>query len=289
MREEYKEQRVGNPELPEPIPAFDNLGHIPLTGSHNTRDLGGLPTADGRVVAPRRLIRSGDLHHCTQADLADLTELRQMKRVVDLRTQAERQGAPDPTTELPQVTFIDLPVLSNAAIGITHEHNAIEDLKALREMGTSVFDMVRNLYGECLLGETGIAAYREFLSIVLEADEGATLWHCTEGKDRAGLAAVLVEYALGVPEEYIMRDYLATNLFVRNWAEKAMDALGRHGLLDFADADIDAVFYANLDYYWAGKTAVEKEYGSFANYLVEALHFGQPEQEELRHRYLLSA
>ncbi|MCI9129832.1 MAG: tyrosine-protein phosphatase [Eggerthellaceae bacterium] len=287
MKEELKAQHVGEPEMPKPIPGFKDFGHIPLKGAHNTRDLGGLPAADGRNVAACRLIRSGDLHHCTQDDLADLTERHQMKRVVDFRTSVERKEAPDPTAKLPEVTFADLPVFSESAMGITHDHDAMKDLSALRESGASVFDIIKGLYSKCLLDEEGITAYRKFLSILLEADEGATLWHCTEGKDRAGLAAVLVEHALGVSEEHIVRDYLATNLFVRNWAEKAMDALGRHGLLDHVDADIDAVFYANLDYYDTAKAAVQKEYGSFDEYLSKALHFGQPEQEELRHRYLV--
>lgn len=272
--------------MPEPIPGFTDFGHIPLAGVHNTRDLGGLPAADGRTVAPCRLIRSGDLHHCTSDDLAELVDQHYMKRVIDLRTKAERHEAPDPTSKLPSVTFVDLPVFTEAALGITHEHDALKSLSAFRESGTSIFDIVKNLYKECLLSETGMGAYHRFLSLLLEAQEGATLWHCTEGKDRAGLAAVLVECALGVPEEYIVRDYLATNLFVRSWAEKALDALGRHGLLDHVDASIDAVFYANLDYYQTAKKAVEKEYGSFDGYLTEALHFGQPEQEELRQRYL---
>ena len=53
------------PELPQPIPGFENFGHVTLRGARNTRDLGGLSTADGRVIAAGRLIRSGDLHKCT--------------------------------------------------------------------------------------------------------------------------------------------------------------------------------------------------------------------------------
>ena len=35
------------------------ITRIPLEGLHNTRDLGGFETADGRKIRPRRLIRSG--------------------------------------------------------------------------------------------------------------------------------------------------------------------------------------------------------------------------------------
>lgn len=57
------------PELPEPIPRFENFGHVTLRGARNTRDLGALSTADGRTIAAGRLIRSGDLHKCTDEDI----------------------------------------------------------------------------------------------------------------------------------------------------------------------------------------------------------------------------
>ncbi len=43
--------------------------------------------------------------------------------------------------------------------------------------------------------------------------ERAVLWHCTGGKDRTGLAAMLILSALGVDEETVVKDYLLTNEF----------------------------------------------------------------------------
>lgn len=42
------------------------ITRIPLEGLHNTRDLGGFETADGRKIRPRRLIRSGQLSGMTE-------------------------------------------------------------------------------------------------------------------------------------------------------------------------------------------------------------------------------
>ena len=44
------------------------ITRIPLEGLHNTRDLGGFETADGRKIPPRTLIRSGQLSGITQKD-----------------------------------------------------------------------------------------------------------------------------------------------------------------------------------------------------------------------------
>ena len=95
-----------------------------------------------------------------------------------------------------------------------------------------------------------------------------------------------MEYALGVPEEAIRADYLATNLFVRTWAEKMLDALARHHVLEGADADVDALFYAQREYYDTAFDAVRKEFGSMDNYLHDGLGFGPDAVEELRARYL---
>lgn len=105
------------PELPEPIPRFENFGHVTLRGARNTRDLGALSTADGRTIAAGRLIRSGDLHKCTDEDIELLRDGHGLIRVVDFRTAKERGGAPDPQSRMQGIDFAELPVFSEAAVG----------------------------------------------------------------------------------------------------------------------------------------------------------------------------
>ena len=42
--------------------------------------------------------------------------------------------------------------------------------------------------------------YKQFFNVLLNNKSGATLWHCTAGKDRAGFGTMLVLSALGVDE-----------------------------------------------------------------------------------------
>ena len=169
-----------------------------------------------------------------------------------------------------------------AAVGITHEGGMAGDIAALKRFSGNAHETIRDLYVTCLLGEDGKQAYREFFETLLTAEDGATLWHCTEGKDRAGLASVLVEYALGVPMSYIRADYLATNLFVRDAAEEILDALAGHGLLEHIDLDVDSIFYADMDYLDAALEAVEQECGGMDAYLAAVLGVGERERERLR-------
>lgn len=271
--------------MPREIPGFPEFGHIPFEGLHNTRDLGGLPAADGRRIRPALLLRSGDLRHAAQSDLARLLADYHLEAVVDFRTNLERQKDPDPCDRMEGVVFYDFPVLSMEAVGVTHGGNVAQDLKELA--GVDVHEVVREVYRKALLAPEGQEAYRSFLTVLLESNGGAVLWHCTEGKDRAGLGAVIVERALGVPEADVRADYLATNLFARNRAEKMLDELAeKFPPLRALDGDIDSVFYAYSDYYDAGMEAVRKEYGSFDAYLAEALDFGPEKQVALREKYL---
>ena len=57
------------------------------------------------------------------------------------------------------------------------------------------------------------------------AGQGATIVHCTAGKDRTGFACALILHALGVADEVIAEDYLLTNTAGNN-EKRIADALG---------------------------------------------------------------
>ncbi len=274
-------------ELPSAIPGFPDFGHITFEGLPNTRDLGGMPAADGRRIKPGCLLRSGALHHAASSDLERLRADLHLACVVDLRTTLEREKDPDPYRKLPQTAFYDLPVLTGEAVGVTHEGDLGEELKKLAGTQIDIHRIVRSIYEHALVSPAGRIAYGSFLTIALENPEGAILWHCTEGKDRAGLAAVVIERALGVTEQNVKADYLATNLFVRNHLEKMMDELaekipGLRGL----DNSIDAAFYAFSDYFASAMASIDEAYGSFDAYLEKGLSFGPDKQAALRAKYL---
>jgi len=66
---------------------------LPLEGTLNTRDLGGLPVAGGRLTQPGRVLRSDGPVALTDADL-DLLERLPLTTVVDLRGTVECEREP---------------------------------------------------------------------------------------------------------------------------------------------------------------------------------------------------
>jgi protein tyrosine/serine phosphatase len=71
-----------------------------------------------------------------------------------------------------------------------------------------------------ILKYNGLGIYK-FLCICAQPSNHPILMHCSHGKDRTGLAAALVLAALGVNEEAIMLDYVAST--VLGGTEEAWD------------------------------------------------------------------
>ena len=66
---------------------------------------------------------------------------------------------------------------------------------------------------------TGNKAFKELFR-ALEAGETPILFHCTSGKDRTGVAAMLILLALGVSRADALADYMLTNVYRREIIER---------------------------------------------------------------------
>ncbi len=261
---------------------------IVLDGTVNTRDLGGRPPASGMNIKKNKLIRSSYLFKLTEADCKRL-QAAGLKRVVDFRTYAECEDSPDVVVE--GVSYTNIPVLTEAAMGITKEKiDRIDNLlrleKEFAETDGSPHTHMRDMYKRIITSDHAHEAYRRFFDILLEDNGGALLWHCTAGKDRAGLGAVLVEYALGVSPSDIMEDYIATNHFTAKESAEYADMLfSKTGNRVIADASVlfssvdESYLETVLDYF-------DSEFGGVYGFIEKALGVGRRERERLAGLYL---
>lgn len=244
-----------------------NFGRIAFEGLPNTRDLGGLTGAEGKTVRSGRLLRSGALIFGTDDDLARLRDEYRLRLVVDLRNNEELAELPDPMEQLPDAAFVHASIFEDSQVGITQERAAqIEAARKRAEETGDPVDFMAMLYPAMLMDEVGQAGYRAFFEALLGCEEGAALWHCHVGRDRCGMASVLVESALGVPMEQIEADYLATNLY--------------------APAQLTADGAASLRSLGAVTSAVAREYGGYLGYIEGALGVPPSAIRDLRARML---
>ena len=187
---------------------------------------------------------------------------------------------------MPEVKFVNLPVFTEGAVGITHEHDIRSLMKEFSQMKEDPYKIVRNIYPMALLGDEAVKAYKQFFDILLDQEEGAILWHCSEGKDRTGLASLLILHALGVPPETIMEDYLATNIFARKKLRRVAHDFEHLHLLKKGDEALLAFLTAEPGYLNAACEAAEEKYGSLDAYLEEGLGITPEKRARLAEKYL---
>lgn len=268
---------------------MDKTGHIDLEGLSNTRDLGYLKTESGQNLAPHKLIRSGTLAEATDSDLSVLLDEFEVRTVIDMRTDEEIEKNPDPQEKMPDVRFLNTPILGFSTTGITRENGLVGMVKKISTMATMTFDpkkLMIDLYPNMLLDEMGMKGYAKFFEILIAADDHAVLWHCSAGKDRAGLATVLLLHTLGVAWPVIVADYLLTNKYLAGRTDDLKKLIPEQYQTDSLIKGLAVINSADEAFLNAGIKGVEKHYGSLDNYLEQALGVTKQARKTLQEKYL---
>ena len=184
----------------------------------NARELGGYKTRDGKTVREGVLLRTAALTDASQEELNSLIRDYNLSAVIDLRASYELAEEPEPALDgVAQYNFkiMDEQMMAERAAGIypvltDPNVDPVKRMTAILDAGV----ISDQMYVEFLQGETGKEGFRDFFQVLLETPEGsAVLWHCTNGKDRTGVAAMLLLGVLNVDEKTIMDDFMLTNKF----------------------------------------------------------------------------
>ena len=252
---------------------------------HNIRDLGGMYTADGRRIVSGSLVRCGDLSELSESDRALFASLVDM--VIDFRTEGERIEKPD--IELSGIRYHHIPVLDSLTAGITHEKSA--DRNIFSRLGAEP-DKARqymcDMYHALAESDFATAQYAAFIRILMQPGEKAITWHCTAGKDRAGIGAAIVEEILGVKRDDVIDDYLMTNECLHGdiafLTEFVKSQAGEDGLV--TEEALKYLFGAERDYIEEYYQTIESKYGSFGGFLRDGLGLSWEDILQIQSLYL---
>ncbi|MDR2471016.1 MAG: tyrosine-protein phosphatase [Treponema sp.] len=176
-----------------------------MEGILNVRDLGGYPV---RPDGKRRRIKRGLLYRSegpsgmSAGDQRTLED-RKIKTVADFRAPEEKSAA----FELAGARRVDLPINAGNLMGFSGEDP---------DPDNSASEMLR-LYAA--LPVEAVKPYRELFALLADPARSPLLFHCSAGKDRTGLAAALILYALGADRETILADYLLSSELLRRYWE----------------------------------------------------------------------
>ena len=255
----------------------------------NARDLGGIRIGD-RVVRKGRLLRTAHLHDASDEDVRLLSEHYNLKRIFDFRTYPEASMQPD--RPVPGAEYLLLPTLDISAEKETGE--AIPDEMWLdlskhivRLSFTKFFqERARDLYPSLILSEFSQLQYATFRNLILETEEGAVLWHCSQGKDRTGIGAALILGALGASREAIVQDFDRSNDSYRPLVEKLCADVEAAGGGDEEKEVVRAFMGVSVKNFCHGLDVLEANWDSIPGYLEEQMGIDQEDLQKLRNRYL---
>jgi len=256
-----------------------SIRRLLLEGAKNFRDLGGYRTSDGHYVRWGQVYRSNHLVNLTARDSEYLNSLG-IRLVCDVRSDGERARAPDHWTgNAPE--FFAVPIGSNLFTAPT-----ADDLKRrVVAINAETKDSVRAYdYGIEYAGQ-----YAKILKRIAAGDL-PVVEHCTAGKDRTGVFSAILLTALGVPRDTVIQDYVLSNqyLLAPDTIETTTADLQRaFGLAEAPDiSTVKTIMTAKPETLEATLDKIGKTYGSFGNYLRDALKLSDSDLLNIRRRLL---
>lgn len=269
---------------------------ILLTGVGNARELGGYKTEDGRTVRRGILLRTAKLSGATEEDIQRLISEYHLAVVVDFLGDNEIEKNPDP--DISGARNLNLQIIDNEEEPLPEEIAA--EIEALKTQNGEIskLDMLRlaikygtfsdQMYVDFLSSDKGKAGYRQLFDELLDLPKGrAILFHCSEGKDRTGCAAMLILYALGVDEDTIMEDFLLTNVYNAALIEEDRRILEAEGISgEEVETYLPMMDQVNPAFMLAAISWMTENFGSPLGYITQELGVTDDELSVLRNKLL---
>jgi len=222
----------------------------------NFRDLGGLPTTDGRTVSWGKIYRSSRLSEFKTKDLQYFKSLN-IKAVADFRYDSEIKKDPD---QLPaNVKYYKFPIGGSESAEYTQLKKEVMDGDLKGAKAKKRFSRVMEDFAD-----TAAQDFKPVMDLLVQGDETPLVYHCSGGKDRTGFMSSIILAALGVDEKTIKDEYMMSNYY-RYKANKRVVRLGQ-----FAGIDQETIGYAIVvqkEYIDAVFNTIKEKYGTIDNYL----------------------
>ncbi len=245
--------------MPDAVP-------LSLPGLQNVRDLGGLPTGEGRIIEPGLVYRSevlagaggSHLHAVWDQARAEPFERLGLKTVVDLRSDHEAEKVVSAWHAATGADAIRLPIEEG---GEGSDTNYIRELAAGTISRFGPEDLAA--FYRDVLDRRG-AVFAQVIELLSHQERLPLLIHCSAGKDRTGLVVALLLDLLGAPRELIVQDYELTGKLRPNRVEAYRHLFDPIGI---PLEDVSALFESPASAMEAALMHLDTAYGGTAAYL----------------------
>ena len=256
---------------------------IGISSVHNARQLGGYVIED-KLIKKNLLLRTARLSSLTSEDSLILAEKYKVQCIYDFRGQDESMEAPDVIPGDSRYISLSIAFADNSSRSQYKVESEAQMVGLLLENADHpmILAMCEKMYDKILFDEASQESYRRFFSDLLsvDPDNGAVLWHCTQGKDRAGCASALILAALGADRELIMSDFILSKDYYDVQLAHIKTETEKQSMVINTLLSVNPVLF--------GKTLdkIDAEYGSLRNYLTECIGVTPEMMVILQERYL---
>lgn len=273
--------------LSNPVkPPYPPGTQLPFEGAVNFRELGGYHAADGRTVKYGCFYRSGALNPLKSPADQELLNKLNLKLVLDLRSKGECNYEPDPVLpgvkqlQICAIRYPDGSEMDFSPNGMEQLDSVMAKLKETMGPEKAFTQLYLNMPFNNPAFQT---MFRE-----LEAGNTPILFHCSAGKDRTGIAAILILLALGVSRETALEDYMLTN----TWRKKLIEeSFQRHAALLAEHPELKEIILAkegvSRKIVEQALNAIEERYDNYEAYFLAEFGLDTNKLEALRNQYLM--
>lgn len=250
------------PAVSRPTPGTQ----LPFEGGNNFRELGGYVADEGKTIKWGQIFRGIPTSLLSSNADRKLLDSLNLRLILDLRSEAEAAKQPNYVPDGARLVRIcGLCHPDGTEIAFSPEDKE----KLLKGRLDEDHNMADAMYEQMLFGNK---AFKELFR-ALEAGETPILFHCSAGKDRTGVAAMLILLALGASEEVIAKDFLQSNVCRKPeleaiWAEHADEIAAEPakkeyylGIAGVYPESVPLVLNTIRDKFGSGDAYLEAEYG----------------------------
>ena len=252
---------------------------IMLEGARNVRSLGNTKNRFNEVIRTGVLLRSDALHSLTDNDVHHLLADYHLKTIIDMRTGHEISERPDRIIE--GTDYRNIRIFDEARTGVTR---AMKETRAERFLRMPPMTAI---YREIVESDHSVERMGEVLRCVMDEKSGTSLFHCTAGKDRTGLAAMFLLALLDVDMDTIKEDYLMTNETAVEDAERIAAMVYEEVRDQEIYERIRSAFIAREEYLDAALQSIKEQCGTLDSYIEKRLGITAEDKEAFRTRMLI--
>lgn len=250
---------------------------ISVSGPSNFRDIGGIPTKDGKHVVWGHFYRADELSGLKDAEFPYLNSLG-IKQVYDLRSQDEVNSKKDHLPET--MKWIHYPIFE--------EGNDVQMKAVMQKFRDG--SMTKEAASQLLVkanqdfATKNLPRFQVLVKQILDADS-PSLFHCTAGKDRTGFTSALLLSVLNVDRETILDEYLMTNYYTYDKIQGGMDKMFDSAPVKIDKAVVTQLMMVDKAYLEAGFNEIIKKYGNMDNFIREGLKITDEQRLSYQKKY----